>query len=322
MLLDQYLQAVRSRLPKKTRDDVVAELREALLSHIEAEQTARGGPLTDQELVALLKRYGAPQAVAARYGARDHLIGPQVYPSYRFSVKLVLALVAALTILMAGMAAFTSETPARDVARALGVGLMIAFGNLTIVTLVFARIERMNDLTPGADDWDPAALGWTPQPRERIARSETVAGLAATAFWLLWWLEVVPINRWLLWNRLPLEPGPIWATLTPFVVSLLVANLAINAIAAMRPRLVKFYDGAGIVIACGILAASFVALRTPVFVVVTDQVAPGAGLATLLNMLGLVGLAALALIAAANIALTIRGRSALKRQKNGRMVLV
>jgi hypothetical protein len=39
-LLDRYLQAVRKRLPRSQRDDIVAELRDILLSQIEAEEAA------------------------------------------------------------------------------------------------------------------------------------------------------------------------------------------------------------------------------------------------------------------------------------------
>ena len=322
MLLDLYLEAVRRLLPRTMRDDVIAELRDALLSQIEEEQAERGRPLTGDEVGAMLKRYGAPPAVAARYGAREHLIGPRVYPHYILVVKLVMGVVGLVTMLMAAPAAF-SEEPLRVIARALGVGALIAFGNLTLVTLIFARIEGMNGRVDAREEWNPATLDRLPRRRERIARSEAVTGLCVSAFWIVWWIDVLPINRWLLWNRLPLEPGPIWDQLTPLVVGLMATNLAINAVAILRPRLVKFYEGSGLLIDCGIVAAAAVVLRrAPAFVVVTDPASPAVWLARLFDVMLVVGLVALALLALASIAFTIRRWVVIARRQDRGMALV
>jgi len=47
--IDAYLDAIRRLLPRGTRDDVVAELRDALLTAIASEETERGHRLTDAE---------------------------------------------------------------------------------------------------------------------------------------------------------------------------------------------------------------------------------------------------------------------------------
>src|SRR4029450_6122703 len=91
-LLDRYLDAVRNRLPRNQRDDIVAELRDILLSQIEAEETSRGRRLSDDEIAAILKRFGRPMTVAARYGASNYLLGPALYPAYLVCLKLVACL--------------------------------------------------------------------------------------------------------------------------------------------------------------------------------------------------------------------------------------
>ena len=63
-LLDRYVYAVKKRLPRDQRDDIAAELRDVLLSQIEAEQGALGRPLSDEEVAVMLKRFGRPQTVA------------------------------------------------------------------------------------------------------------------------------------------------------------------------------------------------------------------------------------------------------------------
>lgn len=283
-MLDLYLDAVRKQLSRKDRDDIVAELRTALMSQIEAEQDDRGRSLTEEDMAAILKRYGAPETVAASYGARQHLIGPRIYRHYMFVVRLVLWIVGAATLTMAG-AALTSAQPAAGFARALGIGVLIAFGSLTIVTLIFARVDRLNGAIGSQDDWDPRSLPAPPQRRTSIRRGETLASLLMMAFWLLWWTDVLPLNKWLLWNRLPLGPAPFWDDLTPMIVGLMLASIVVDAIAMLRPRAVRFYEGAG---------------------VVTDASSPSAGLADVLNGVIFFGLMAWAVVVIVSVAFTVR----------------
>jgi hypothetical protein len=75
-LVDRYLQAVEFWLPKRQRQDIIAELSEDLRSQIEEQETALGRKLKDEEVEAILKRRGSPLAVASRYLPQRYLIGP------------------------------------------------------------------------------------------------------------------------------------------------------------------------------------------------------------------------------------------------------
>ena len=66
-LVDRYLGAVKDNLPRAQRDDIIEELEDSLRSRIEDEAAARGRPLTEAEEAAILKGFGNPMAVAARY---------------------------------------------------------------------------------------------------------------------------------------------------------------------------------------------------------------------------------------------------------------
>ena len=66
-LVDRYLGAVRDNLPRAQRDDIIEELEDSLRSRMEDEAAARGRPLTEAEEAAILKGFGNPMAVAARY---------------------------------------------------------------------------------------------------------------------------------------------------------------------------------------------------------------------------------------------------------------
>ena len=89
-LLDRYVYAVRKLLPRAQRDDIASELREILQSQVDEEGAQALRPLQDEEIAAILRRYGRPHEVALRYGSRQYLIGPDVFPSYVVALKVVL----------------------------------------------------------------------------------------------------------------------------------------------------------------------------------------------------------------------------------------
>jgi hypothetical protein len=124
-------------------------------------------------------------------------------------------------------------------------------------------------------------------------------------FWLVWWTDVVPINRWLLWNRLALEPAPIWDDLTPLALLVILGSLVTRAIALARPRAVLVYEIAGLLLGGGLLALAVRALAGGPLLVVTAPDSPAAPLAALLNTAGWAWLVVLAFIAIASIVVTI-----------------
>jgi hypothetical protein len=74
-LLERYLQAVRTYLPKKQQEDILKELGENLRAQIEDQEAAIGRPLNEDEVAAILKKHGHPLFVASRYRQARHLIG-------------------------------------------------------------------------------------------------------------------------------------------------------------------------------------------------------------------------------------------------------
>jgi hypothetical protein len=233
------------------------------------------------------------------------LIGPAVFPHYLLTVKVVLWILVPPMVLWAVGTALTSDDPVAGTARALGISLLVVLGNLAILTLMFARIERMKDQLDGAGRWDPHWLPAEPTLRQWIPRRETVASLLVMIFLLLWWTDVLPINRWLLAGRFPVVPAPIWKALTPTILSLMAASMAIDLATIARPRWARFYEGAGLLLENGILFMLGMALRAPQLVVVTNPNAPGAQLAALLNWVVYFGLLVWAVAVLGNIGFTL-----------------
>ena len=92
-LIERYLAAIRRNLPADKATDVTAELREDLFSRIEEREGVLGRTLDKIELSGVIKDTGHPLVVASRYRQQQQLIGPETYPFFIFTLKLVLLIV-------------------------------------------------------------------------------------------------------------------------------------------------------------------------------------------------------------------------------------
>ena len=72
-LIDRYLAAVGRELPPRTRADILAELRDELMSGAEAREVRLGRRLNAAEQADLLMEFGNPLLVAGRYRKVQHL---------------------------------------------------------------------------------------------------------------------------------------------------------------------------------------------------------------------------------------------------------
>jgi hypothetical protein len=162
-LIDRYAHEVGQYLPHRLRADVEAELRSLLTDSVE-EKALAGGVAPGEELAAkVLREFGAPKDVAARYAPEpQYLIGPRLYPSYVTAVKVMLPVVAAivLALVLAGRFRHPDEPPSvAPLVRATGTFLWSAVENLGLMTLVFALVERaIRHREAAGPAWDPAKL--------------------------------------------------------------------------------------------------------------------------------------------------------------------
>jgi hypothetical protein len=243
-LLDRYLQAVKKHLPWKRQDDILAELRANLEAQLEDKEAALGRPLTQGEAEDWLRQIGAPIQVAARYQPQQYLIGPALFPTYWFVLRLafvwsmiIYAIVSALLI--------ATQTPTGTAAlvaviRAPGLLMQVA----AWVTLIFAIIEFTAAHYPAkcpiiagvTADWSPGTLpalekedAGGKKPRHfSHAVAEVVFG-----FLFLIWLLLIPHYPYLLMgpgafylHRSPFQLAPFWVPFYWSVVALNVLQLA------------------------------------------------------------------------------------------------
>ncbi|KQS55463.1 hypothetical protein ASG17_05080 [Brevundimonas sp. Leaf363] len=221
-LLDRYLNAVAAQLPRETRDDIIAELRDELETTLEAKAAEKGAPLTDTEVEAVLRDMGHPLAVAARFGAGPNVVvGPELYPWWMFGVRAALTVMVFITAIGALVRVLVGDV---EVGQAIGQGFHSLFtsgiaivGLATIAAFIIERQAtkpefltkwRVKDLS--VFEWTAfGADGWAERLKATASGTGTVAGgvskprrkapptvrAAASAFgWtvvLLWWTGVL-----------------------------------------------------------------------------------------------------------------------------------
>jgi hypothetical protein len=206
-LLERYLQAVQTYLPKGQQEDIIRELSANLCAQIEDKEAELGRPLSEDEMAALLKKHGHPRFVASRYRQPRYLIGPALFPQYWLVMKIILAVVA----FSYGVAAVVMLAESNPIAQVLAAVFSFAGAVLPTfawVTIVYGVLDLCNTKFRLIEKWtkewnekfDPRKLPTVrsvpEDPRAKpISRSLTVFELFFTFAFLLWWLRVGPIRK-------------------------------------------------------------------------------------------------------------------------------
>jgi len=250
-LVSRYLASVERHLPREGVLDVMAELREALRAKIEEAEERLGRAASADEIAAVLKGFGAPPVVAARYEGRMQLIGPVLYPWFWPTQRTALGLVAAVFLVLTALRALGTDRPIQALLarldNLLGLGLM-AFA---AVTLVFIAVERWGDPVKLLEDrWDPKTL-----PRDNIRKPRSLFESGVSLFFdvlfILVWLKFVPFP-----NELPLRDGasvsivlsPAWSVVYWPILALALLSAAGRLHDMVRPAWNRLRSG--ISIAC------------------------------------------------------------------------
>ena len=254
-LLDRYLESVRKHLPWQRQDDIVAELRANLESQLDEKEEALGRPLTQAEAEAWIKQLGAPIQVAAGYQPQQYLIGPHVFPTYRYVLKLACSWAMIIYSIVAVVQVFATQNPSGT--TLLDALLHLPFVLMTTaawVTLIFAAIEyavaqghlRLPALCAPSPGWTPGSLPPLGQDAVTGKKPRSFAqAVAEVVFGILFlgWLLLVPQHPWLLMgpgalylNASPFQLADIWVPIYWCLVALNILQLGWNAQNLARGR--------------------------------------------------------------------------------------
>jgi hypothetical protein len=260
-LLDRYLAAVRNHLPAAQQDDIIAELGDDLRSRFEDRAGQLGRPLTEDEEAELLRPYGRPLLMAARYRPQQHLIGPNLFPYYWATLKLALCI--ALVVWAALVIAFAVS------GRAAGGSLdalwkmpvNAALWVFTWVTLIFAIIEATAGRVRAWERWDPRSLSHETVPTGHPSRLETGLELVLSTAFVAWWAAMPYFSFLQPLSTAGLGLAPAWSAFYVPILVVAIASVAVKAFVLVRPEARTFRLLAGLAITAASLVILIMLLR-------------------------------------------------------------
>jgi hypothetical protein len=281
-LLERYLQAVGTYLPKSQQGDILKELGENLRAQMEDKEAELGRPLNEDEAAAILKKHGHPMFVAARYRQTRRLIGSTLFPVYWFAVKVILGFVG-IGYAISALVLIAQGKSILEVLGAVFSYLGAVLPTFAWVTIVFAVLDIANNKTrllekinrDANEKFDARALpavrpvsGW-PEGKP-IPRHKTAVELFFSIAFLLWWVRVNPVRRLALFlalgpaglaDKIPFQLGPAWQTVYWPVILLTLSGIAQQIATLIHPDQIKFYRAMRVISSAGCAAVLYMLSR-------------------------------------------------------------
>jgi hypothetical protein len=187
-ITDRYIYAVIKRLPQKQREDIEKELR-SLIEDM-ANERCRNNPPQKSDIESILNELGNPAKLASKYrDDKNYLIGPELFDTYLFILKIVMAAV----VLGAGLGKAIELLVNPPVNIVQGIAELItaiisgAFQGFTWVTVIFAVNERfayhkITDLKK--NEWSISDLPEIPKKEELIKPVDVIISIIFTVFFI------------------------------------------------------------------------------------------------------------------------------------------
>jgi hypothetical protein len=253
-IVERYLASVAWHLPEPSRADIVNELRDDILSRIEAAESRSGRSAEPAEVAAILKATGHPARIAARYAQRPGLLPAEAVPWWWAHLRALAAIIGVVHAASAVLGIIAGRPIAQAIAQALFQGaqdFLTWLGVLTLVYLGFVRYFYPRML----DSWDPARLppAETVVPQQRFVHA---IGLVFSVAFLLWWTGTITVPA-----ARGLEAGPVWGQLY-WPVLVVVSLGVVRGIAEMwMPARQRLLATLSLMIAVGGIAIASFALR-------------------------------------------------------------
>ena len=205
-LIDRYVVEVARQLPAKSGEDVAKELHSLLSDALDARAAHTGRPKDEALAVEVLREFGKPGDVAARYREPGYLIGPEWYPIFKSVALGALLLPLSIKVIEVKVRTVASGVVPRWPSLMADAWSYAQYAcvSLAITTFVFMILERtVKDGGLAADeDWDPRELPALPENEvgRRVSR-----WAAAHNVWLpMFWLTIL--------NMFPGIVGIVWGS--------------------------------------------------------------------------------------------------------------
>jgi hypothetical protein len=224
-VIETYIDDTVRLLPRRQRDDVATELRSLLNEELHARAQESGRPLDESLALSLVRDYGHPNEVAARYQPPWAIIDPADSTSFMRA-----AIIGAGALVL--LSAFSRLRPSRPgtADNLVKIGLLVWLGLLVVAFGAKNWIRRR---------W-PAKVLWEPRNRDRANRVGTAVVVPIATFFVVlygaptWVLDQISGGRF----------DTSWAAYTadfqrlrlPCFIGLMVGLLALLSLVAIQGR--------------------------------------------------------------------------------------
>ncbi|MBA3824967.1 MAG: hypothetical protein H0X24_13860 [Ktedonobacterales bacterium] len=243
-LLDRYIKAVKSYLPKAQQDDIIRELAANIQAQMDDRATELGRPLTDAEQEAILQSHGHPMLVAGRYQTAwgtlvfgRQLIGATLFPFYVKVLWFTLEL-SLITHVIVIVALFFGGNPTTfgGVMTEIVFQITIQF---VVITGIFAAMEQYLPTMTWNAQRPPTLTQAFPKVRQST-RLESVAQIIVLAILAVWLRFIFDRPEVLLGPAAATyRLGPIWYDVALPTVLIVVVSIMQGAINLIRPDWVQ-----------------------------------------------------------------------------------
>ncbi len=244
-LIDNYINDVGARLPRKLRNDVGFELRSLLTEQLQAAAQEAGRPPDHDMAIEVVRGFGRPEEVAARYRPRGfNLIEPEHAPVFVQVAAGCVALQWAITL----PRVFLSSMTFGEWWLSWGYSALAWVGWLVVWFGAAAWIRRRSPVDPDSLSrpwthwifWLPLPRDWQPVDPEANFRRAATRALPLSAALTIFF--IAPAG--LLAHFLPAGTDTSWAQygeafrhwLLPPLIALMIVRLALFTAAVVKPR--------------------------------------------------------------------------------------
>ncbi len=245
-VLETYIDDTVRLLPRRQRDDVAAELRSLLNEELHA-RARESGRLPDESLaLSLVRAYGHPNEVAARYQPPWAIIDPADSTSFMRA-----AIIGAGALVLLGAISMRLPSLRGTTGNLVKIGILVWLGLLVVAFGAKNWIRRR---------W-PATVLWEPRDRDRANRVGTAVVVPIATFFVV--LDGAP--TWVLDHISGGRVDTSWAAYTadfqrlrlPSFIGLMVGLLALLAFVAIQGRWLRLTRriniGLNLALACLVL---------------------------------------------------------------------
>ena len=209
-LIESYLSEVECFLPARQRADILGELRSSLEEQV-LDLAGDNAPGLDEQK-SVINRLGHPMSVASGYQAQRYLIGPELFPTFVQTLKIVLVVVAAIQLAIMMIAYVTSGWTTSVIGMLTGVFDTLLWASL-VVSIVFVIIEYSGHRLDWYDKWSADSLSLS--ARSSVDRGGLISDLISEGIFLLWWNDVLVLQNWIPGARelFTVTLGDVWGPL-------------------------------------------------------------------------------------------------------------